>query len=88
MYVVVTGSTDGIGKEFAKNLAKQKFNLILVSRTMSKLETVKAEIEQQHKVEVKIYSLDFSRASNSDMNDLKDFIKDFPVTVLGRFRLR
>ncbi len=80
---MVTGSTDGIGKEFAKNLAKLKFNLVLVSRTMSKLEAVKKEIEDEHKVKVEIYALDFSRASNADMNDLKDFIKDCPVTVLG-----
>lgn len=42
--IVVTGATDGIGKSYAKQLAKQGLNIILVSRTQAKLETVAAEI--------------------------------------------
>lgn len=41
---MVTGATDGIGKSYAKHLAQQGLNIILVSRTQSKLETVAAEI--------------------------------------------
>lgn len=41
---VVTGATDGIGKSYAKHLAKIGKNIVLVSRTRSKLETVAAEI--------------------------------------------
>jgi 17beta-estradiol 17-dehydrogenase / very-long-chain 3-oxoacyl-CoA reductase len=43
-YALITGSTDGIGKEFALQLAKLRFNIILVSRTLSKLELVQKEI--------------------------------------------
>lgn len=42
--VVITGATDGIGKEFALQLAKNKFNVLLVSRTPSKLEAVAKDI--------------------------------------------
>lgn len=41
---MVTGATDGIGKSYARQLAKQGFNIILISRTQAKLETVAAEI--------------------------------------------
>lgn len=41
---VVTGSTDGIGKEYAKELAKRGMNVMLVSRTLDKLKKVSAEI--------------------------------------------
>lgn len=41
---VITGATDGIGKEFALQLAKKKFNVFLISRTASKLEAVAEEI--------------------------------------------
>lgn len=41
---MVTGSTDGIGKEYAKELAKQGLNIVLISRTESKLATVAKEI--------------------------------------------
>lgn len=57
--VVVTGCTDGIGKEYAKELAKTKMNIVLISRTQSKLEKVAAEIS---KIFLLIFSLfDFSK---------------------------
>ena len=39
-WAVVTGATDGIGREFALQLAQRRFNVVLVSRTMSKLQQV------------------------------------------------
>lgn len=44
IFSVVTGATDGIGKSYAKQLAKQGFNIILISRTQAKLDTVAKEI--------------------------------------------
>lgn len=44
---MVTGATDGIGKAYARELAKQGMNIILVSRTQAKLESVAAEIGKQ-----------------------------------------
>ena len=43
-YALVTGGTDGVGLEFCKILAGLGFNLVIVSRTQSKLEDVKASI--------------------------------------------
>lgn len=43
-WALVTGATDGIGKEFAIQLAKRGFNVFLVSRTTSKLQAVQEEI--------------------------------------------
>lgn len=37
-WAVVTGATDGIGKASAIYLAKEGFNVVLISRTLSKLE--------------------------------------------------
>lgn len=36
-WVVITGSSDGIGKQFAIILAKQGFNIVLVARNQNKL---------------------------------------------------
>jgi hypothetical protein len=37
IYEVVTGSTDGIGKAYALELAKRGVNIVLISRTQQKL---------------------------------------------------
>jgi 17beta-estradiol 17-dehydrogenase / very-long-chain 3-oxoacyl-CoA reductase len=36
-WAVVTGASDGIGAEYCKQLSKLGFNIVLVSRTLSKL---------------------------------------------------
>ena len=53
-WAVVTGSTSGIGKEFAKQLAKQGLNVVLVSQSQTKLEETADEIKQKYNVEVRI----------------------------------
>jgi 17beta-estradiol 17-dehydrogenase / very-long-chain 3-oxoacyl-CoA reductase len=44
MLIVITGCTDGIGKAYANQLAAAGFNVILVSRTLDKLQNLKQEI--------------------------------------------
>lgn len=41
---MVTGSTDGIGKEYAKQLAQRGVNIVLIARNESKLIQVSREI--------------------------------------------
>ncbi|XP_028399634.1 very-long-chain 3-oxoacyl-CoA reductase-B-like [Dendronephthya gigantea] len=59
-WAVVTGSTDGIGKEYAKQLAAKGLNIILMSRSQEKLDAVASEIESEHKVKTKVIKIDFS----------------------------
>lgn len=40
----MTGSTDGIGKHYALELAKRGFNVVLVARNLCKLEQTAEEI--------------------------------------------
>lgn len=49
---MVTGSTDGIGRAYASELAERGFKILLISRTQSRLDEVKTEIESKFKVEV------------------------------------
>lgn len=47
-WAVVTGATDGIGLEYARQLAAKDYNLFLLSRNQAKLERVSQEIRGQH----------------------------------------
>jgi len=60
-WAVVTGATDGIGKGFCEELARQGMNIILVSRNMEKLMLVANEIEKNHDVKTKVVDIDFTK---------------------------
>ena len=85
-WAVVTGSTDGIGKAYAFELARKGFNMLLISRTQSKLDATKDEIKKEHKnVEVETISYDFS---NANLNDYKKevlaAIEKKEIGILGK----
>ncbi|RKP22756.1 hypothetical protein SYNPS1DRAFT_25375 [Syncephalis pseudoplumigaleata] len=82
VWAVITGCTDGIGKAYADQLAAAGFNVVLVSRTLSKLQDVQQEIEAKHKVETKVVSIDFAHATPDDYDRLRTAISDIPVGVL------
>ena len=44
-WAIVTGASEGIGKEFALQLARSGFNVCISSRSMAKLEQVQQEIK-------------------------------------------
>ncbi|KAI8967617.1 hypothetical protein BDF20DRAFT_900311 [Mycotypha africana] len=81
-WAVVTGATDGIGKEFALQLAKNKFNIFLISRTPAKLEAVAKEISDKYGVETKIYAMDFTKGDALDFNNLSTQLNAIRVGVL------
>ncbi|KAJ5407838.1 hypothetical protein N7509_001721 [Penicillium cosmopolitanum] len=82
-WAVVTGASDGLGKEFALQLARAKFNIVLVSRTESKLETLAEEITKQFpNVQTKILAMDFSRNSDADYTALSALVSDLDVSIL------
>ncbi|CAF1189797.1 unnamed protein product [Rotaria sordida] len=65
-WALITGSTDGIGKAYAIELAKRGFNVILISRTKEKLEQVAKEIQTKYSnTQVKIISIDFTNLNSS-----------------------
>lgn len=82
-WAVVTGASDGLGKEFATQLAAKGFNLVLVSRTKSKLDTLAAEIKGKHaSLETKTLAMDFSRDDDADYDALAKLVSDLDVAIL------
>jgi 17beta-estradiol 17-dehydrogenase / very-long-chain 3-oxoacyl-CoA reductase len=81
-WVVITGASDGIGKEYAYQLAARGFNVGLVSRTESKLLALKEEIESKYKVEARVLAMDVSTDNSSNYQALAEFVEGLNVTVL------
>lgn len=81
-WAVITGASDGIGKEYAFQLAKKGFNIVLVSRTQSKLEIVAKEIETKFKKETKIIAFDASTDAPENYELLSKSLQGLPVTIL------
>ncbi|KAL5361071.1 very-long-chain 3-oxoacyl-CoA reductase [Aspergillus floccosus] len=82
-WAVVTGASDGLGKEFALQLARAGYNIVLVSRTASKLDTLSDELTSKYpSVQTKVLAMDFARNQDSDYQKLKELIGDLDVAVL------
>uniref|UniRef100_A0A8C6W0G0 Hydroxysteroid (17-beta) dehydrogenase 12b n=1 Tax=Nothobranchius furzeri TaxID=105023 RepID=A0A8C6W0G0_NOTFU len=61
-WAVVTGATDGIGKAYAEELARRGFSIVLISRSLEKLDDVSKAIASKCGVETKTIAADFSSA--------------------------
>ncbi|KAI8818034.1 NAD(P)-binding protein [Fimicolochytrium jonesii] len=81
-WAVVTGASDGIGKEFAVQLAKAGFNLVILARTESKLETVKKTVVEKYAVECKVVPFDFAKATEKEYEGLSGTLAPLDVGVL------
>jgi len=82
-WAVVTGATDGIGKAYSFQFAKMGMNVMLISRTESKLQVVKAEIEQKYKnVTVKYLVCDYSKFDDKAKSALRAGLAGLTVGVL------
>lgn len=92
----MTGSTAGIGEEFARQLGRAGFNLVLVSRDPAKLQKQAAELRacarallavadtgEEGKVQVKTYAIDLVSATAADYEGLKNLVAPLDIGVLG-----
>lgn len=75
-WVLVTGASAGLGEEMARQLAhRHGANLILLARRKEKLEQLKAELEKEAKVSVKVITADLSKLEEVDQA-LDEILKD------------
>ncbi|KAH7515612.1 hypothetical protein FEM48_Zijuj10G0045000 [Ziziphus jujuba var. spinosa] len=82
-WAMVTGSTDGIGKAFAYQLAKKGLNLILVSRNSSKLKSVSKEFQAEFPdTQIKTIAFDFSSNILEGVKEIEEGIKGLEIGIL------
>ncbi|XP_075433806.1 very-long-chain 3-oxoacyl-CoA reductase-B-like [Ascaphus truei] len=80
-WAVVTGATDGIGKAYAEELARRGLNIVLISRSLEKLQRVATGIEQQCGRKTRIIQADFTRGSEI-YQPIEEALKDLDIGVL------
>lgn len=61
-WAIITGASDGIGLAYAHEFSKRGYNLLLISRSLDKLNNVKKEIDEKSNKkgkEIRTYAADF-----------------------------
>ncbi|XP_019463833.1 PREDICTED: very-long-chain 3-oxoacyl-CoA reductase-like protein At1g24470 [Lupinus angustifolius] len=82
-WALVTGATDGIGKAFAYQLAQRGLNLVLISRSSQKLETVSGEIKEKHPhTKIKFIQIDFSGDISAGLRRIVEVIQDIDLGIV------
>ncbi|KAI9662979.1 MAG: hypothetical protein M1821_008026 [Bathelium mastoideum] len=82
-WAVITGASDGIGKEFATQIAAKGFNVVLISRTQSKLDTLASQLESKYgNIKTKTLAIDFAHASETDYEKIKSLTTSLDVSIL------
>ncbi|EGO00873.1 hypothetical protein SERLA73DRAFT_178839 [Serpula lacrymans var. lacrymans S7.3] len=83
-WAVITGASDGIGREFALQLARKGFNILLVARNNVMLTAVAEEIASKcsPSVETKIQLIDFSKKDEAAYEGLKSTMAELDIGIL------
>lgn len=80
MYALITGASSGIGRDMVIELAKRKYDLLVVARRTDRLNALKQGIETKYGVKVTVFSLDLSILEN--IQKLFDETKMLEIGVL------
>ena len=79
MRVLITGASSGIGKDMARILASQGYELILVARDVNKLNQISEELKEKNKIKVETISMDLS--SENNCKELYKKVQDIDILI-------
>ncbi len=77
---LITGATSGIGYQFARRLASEGYDLIVVARTREALERLAEELQNEFDIEVQVLRADLSRLA--DCRRVENVLTDSHVDLL------
>ncbi len=93
-HTLITGASSGIGEEFARQLAAKRHDLILIARSVDKLDKLADELKNKFQVDVRIFAIDLAtdnsaekvfeecQKANLEVNFL---INDAGIGLIGKF---
>lgn len=79
-WAVVTGASGGLGEGFARELARQGANIVLVARNEGKLQAVARSLREDHGVETEVKAVDL--ADRDERTALVDSLRSREVHTL------
>ena len=79
---LVTGATSGIGATYAKFLAKESFDLVLVARDLPRLSAYAIELSKAHKIKVETLQADLTKPAQLLKVEKRLSSKTKPIEVL------
>jgi short-subunit dehydrogenase len=90
---LITGASSGIGATFARQLAAQGYDLVLVARRKERLAELAAELEDQHTVSAQILVADLSTADGieqvanriAELDSLDILVNNAGFGIVGKF---
>ena len=74
----MTGCTGGLGQGFAETLARRGFNLLLISRSATKLDALAKELRSAHSIEARFLAFDFLHSVTGSADERKFFDQTLP----------
>lgn len=78
---LITGASSGIGLAFARRLAADGTNLVLVARSQDKLHTLAGELSEQHGIRAEVIAADLS-APGAAQGVWEEAARGLPVDLL------
>lgn len=95
-WALITGASEGLGREFARLAAEDRFDLILTARRGDLLEVLAAELRAAYGVTVEVISADLSKepeaarlwAAASVGREIKVLVNNAGLGAAGRFASR
>lgn len=63
---LITGASSGIGLEFTRIFAREKYNLIITARREQELITLKKELESRYGISVEVFAADLSKENTPE----------------------